>query len=42
MAYQAINPTTNELIKTYPEHADPQVEEALAIAHKLYKSEWSK
>ncbi len=42
MAYQTINPTTNELIKTYPEHTDQQVKEALAAAHKLYKSEWSK
>lgn len=42
MAYQTINPATNELIKTYPEHSDQQVEEALAAAHKLYKSEWSK
>src|SRR6201989_2159087 len=42
MAYQTINPTTNELIKTYPEHTDQQIEEALAAAHKLYKSQWSK
>lgn len=42
MAYQTINPTTNELIKTYPEHSDEQVKEALAAAHTLYKSEWSK
>ncbi len=42
MAYQPINPTTNELIKTYPDHTDQQIEEALAAAHKLYKSEWSK
>ncbi len=41
MLYQTINPTTSELIKTYPEHTDQQVEEALAAAHKLYKSEWS-
>ena len=42
MAYQTINPTTNELIKTYPDHTDQQMEEALAAAHALYKSEWSK
>jgi succinate-semialdehyde dehydrogenase/glutarate-semialdehyde dehydrogenase len=42
MAYQTINPTTNELIKTYPDHTDQQMEEALAAAHRLYKSEWSK
>jgi succinate-semialdehyde dehydrogenase/glutarate-semialdehyde dehydrogenase len=42
MAYQTINPTNNKLIKTWPEHTDQQVEEALATANKLYKSEWSK
>ncbi|WP_446744425.1 NAD-dependent succinate-semialdehyde dehydrogenase [Silvibacterium acidisoli] len=42
MAYETINPTTNELVKTYPEHTDQQMEEALAAAHQLYKSEWSK
>ncbi len=42
MAYQTINPTTNELVKTWPEHTDAQVEAALAAAHRLYKSEWSK
>ncbi len=42
MAYQTINPTTNELIKTYPDHTDQQIEEALAAAHTLYKSEWPK
>ena len=30
MAYQTVNPTTNEVIKTYPDHTDQQVEEALA------------
>jgi succinate-semialdehyde dehydrogenase/glutarate-semialdehyde dehydrogenase len=42
MPYQTINPTTNELIETYPDHTDQQIEEALAAAHKLYQSEWSK
>jgi succinate-semialdehyde dehydrogenase / glutarate-semialdehyde dehydrogenase len=42
MQYQTINPTTNELIKTYPDHTDQQVDQALALAHQLYKSEWSK
>ncbi|CAM3733044.1 succinate-semialdehyde dehydrogenase [Rouxiella silvae] len=42
MAYQTINPTTNELIKTYPNHTDADIETALDVAHKLYKSEWSK
>lgn len=42
MAYQTINPTTNELIKTYPNHTDADIEAAIADAHRLYKSEWSK
>ncbi|GAB7540336.1 NAD-dependent succinate-semialdehyde dehydrogenase [Burkholderia sp. 3C] len=42
MAYQTINPTTNELIKTWPNHTDADVEAALATAHRLYKSAWSK
>ncbi|MEP7455044.1 NAD-dependent succinate-semialdehyde dehydrogenase [Phyllobacterium sp. SB3] len=42
MAYQTINPTTNELVKTYPNHTDADIEAALAAAHKLYKSAWSK
>lgn len=42
MAYQTINPTTNQLIRTWPNHTDEQVEEALATAQRLYKSDWSK
>lgn len=42
MAYQTINPTTGEPGKTYSNHSDAEVEHALATAHKLYKSEWSK
>jgi succinate-semialdehyde dehydrogenase/glutarate-semialdehyde dehydrogenase len=41
MAYQTINPTTNELIKTYPNHTGADIEAALTAAHKLYKSSWS-
>lgn len=42
MAYQTINPTTNELVKTYPNHSDADVEAALVAAQSLYKSNWSK
>jgi len=41
MAYQTINPTTNDLIKTYPNHTDADIEAALAAAQKLYKSSWA-
>jgi succinate-semialdehyde dehydrogenase / glutarate-semialdehyde dehydrogenase len=42
VAYQTVNPTTGELVKTWPSHSDQQIEAALAAAHKLYKSAWSK
>ncbi len=41
MAYQTINPTTNELVKTYPNHTEADIEAALAAAHALYKSSWA-
>ena len=42
MAYQTVNPTTGEVIKTWSSHTDQQIEDALVAAHKLYKSHWSK
>jgi succinate-semialdehyde dehydrogenase / glutarate-semialdehyde dehydrogenase len=42
MAYQTTNPTTGELVKTYSNHTDADVEAALKAAHSLYKSTWSK
>lgn len=41
MAYQTVNPTTGEQVKTYPNHTDADVEAALAAAQTLYKSGWS-
>lgn len=41
MAYQTVNPTTNKLIKTYPNHAEADIEAALSAAHTLYKSSWA-
>jgi len=42
MAYQSINPATGELNKSFPNHSDADVKSALAAAHTLYKSDWSK
>ena len=42
MAYQTINPFTNELVKTYPPHSDADVESALKKADALYHSAWAK
>lgn len=42
MPYQTINPASNKLIKSWPDHNDSQVEKALATADALYHSGWSK
>lgn len=42
MTFQTINPTTNELVKTYENHTEADIEQALSTAHALFKSEWSK
>lgn len=36
MAYQTVNPATNQLIKEYPSHTDADVEAALKAADALY------
>src|SRR5690606_5834868 len=42
MAYQTINPFTNELVTEYPPHSDADVESALQKADALYHSDWAK
>ncbi|MFV0559567.1 MAG: NAD-dependent succinate-semialdehyde dehydrogenase [Enterococcus sp.] len=37
MAYQTINPYTNELIKTYPDATDADIKEALDVTGELYQ-----
>lgn len=39
MAYQTINPYTNEVLKTFDNTSDDELEETLATAHALYQ-EW--
>jgi len=41
MMYQTINPFTEELVKTFPEHTDAQLEEIIATAEAVYESDWS-
>lgn len=41
MAYQTINPFNNELIKTFTNHTDAEVESALTQAYALYQSAWA-
>lgn len=42
MSYQTINPASNTLIKSWPDHNDAEIEQALATADALYHSSWSK
>ena len=40
MAYQTINPFSEELIETYAEHTDAQLEAILAKADEAFRGEW--
>ncbi|WP_216935973.1 MULTISPECIES: NAD-dependent succinate-semialdehyde dehydrogenase [unclassified Acinetobacter] len=42
MAYQSINPFTNQKLKDYPSHSDQDIQKALDSAEQILKSEWSK
>jgi len=42
MAYRSVNPTTGEVIETFANHTDAQVESGLMLAHALYRSDWCK
>src|SRR5690625_2864571 len=38
MAYQTVNPYTNEVVKEYSDATDQQLEDALQKGHELYKT----
>jgi len=40
MQYQTINPFTEEVVKTFPEDTDAQLQEIIAKAEAVYKSDW--
>jgi len=42
MAYQTINPFTEELVKTFREHTDAELEAIIAKAEETYESDWSR
>jgi succinate-semialdehyde dehydrogenase/glutarate-semialdehyde dehydrogenase len=42
MAYQTINPNDEELIKSFPEHTDEQLEKIIAQSEQTYKNDWSR
>ena len=41
MQYQTINPFTEELIKTFPQHTDAQLQEIITKAEAVYENDWS-
>ena len=42
MAYQTVNPSTGELLRTFEEHTDQQMEEMLATADRTFREVWSR
>lgn len=40
MAYQSINPFTNQKLKDYPPHTDEHIQNALGQAEQILKSDW--
>ncbi len=42
MAYQTINPNSEELIKSFPEHTDEQLDKIIAQSESTYKNDWSR
>ena len=40
MAYQSINPFTNQKLKEYPPHTDEHIQNALDQAEQILKSDW--
>ncbi len=40
MAYQTINPNDEELVKSFPEHTDQQLEQIIAQADSTYRNNW--
>jgi succinate-semialdehyde dehydrogenase / glutarate-semialdehyde dehydrogenase len=42
MLYQTINPATEEVLKTFAEHTDEQLEDIIARANRAYANEWRK
>jgi len=40
MLYQTINPFTEKLVKTFPEHTDAELEDIIANAEAVYENDW--
>ncbi|WP_260705664.1 NAD-dependent succinate-semialdehyde dehydrogenase [Edaphobacter flagellatus] len=41
MAYQSLNPFTEEVVRDFPNHTDAEVEAAISKADALFRSDWS-
>lgn len=42
MPYRSVDPTTGEVVKTYNNHSEAELDAALATAHGVYESDWSR
>jgi succinate-semialdehyde dehydrogenase/glutarate-semialdehyde dehydrogenase len=42
MPYQTVNPFNGEVVRTFDEHTDQQMEQMLANADKTFRENWSK
>jgi succinate-semialdehyde dehydrogenase/glutarate-semialdehyde dehydrogenase len=40
--YRSVDPTTGQVLKTFDNHSDAELAAALAAAHGVYRSEWSR
>ena len=40
MSYQTINPSTEELVKSFSEHTDAELEAIIARSEAIYESDW--
>src|SRR5262245_23592001 len=41
MLYQTINPYTEELVQTFAQHSDAEIETIIAKAQETYATDWS-
>ena len=40
MAYQSINPYTEQVVESFPEHTDDEIGRILATADYTYREDW--
>src|SRR6202044_1176455 len=42
MAYQSVNPCNGEVLRTFDQHTDQQMEQMLATADRTFREVWSR